>query len=663
MLTGLRTENFFKLIKSGLLIVLLVLLIPSSIRAKTPGFRTFFGSNMVLPQGRPITLDGNASPNTPLILEVDNRLYKFSSDAAGKWKTQIASLSAGGPYRMRLSDDSGKETVLDNLMAGNIWLCSGQSNMAFPVAASVDQPDEYKHGHPAIRLFSVPLRAEINPQEEFIDQVSWQTATDENIKSFSAVCYFFGREMVEQNGIPIGLINASWGGSAIEAWISEQGLEGIKDYNSKLNQLRQYRSDKRGAELSFANDWVKWWMAGSDQGAVWEQGVLDKTADWRTAPLQDWKTYPDERLKNHHGMVWFSRSFELTLEQQAKGASFVLGNIDEVDSTWINGRFVNNSFGYGTRREYPLEADVLKKGTNQITVNVLNTWGAGGMTGPAEDVGIRFDDGEFLPLGAEWYYRFIPGETGFPPRSPWESVSGVTGMFNGMISPLKILKPEGVIWYQGESNTGSGHSYQALLSALVSDWRRHFEQNLSFIIVQLPNYGEIAAASVESGWARVRSAQQQAALKDDLVGLVVTHDLGDDRDIHPNRKWQVGVRAARVAQALYGRGIADGVIPEIISLDSNNAVLEFSPPLEPTEEEKEIAFFSICSDSGKSCVFTSAAQTGSRVKISLSTLPDAAKLRYCWSDGGQCNLKAINGLPVSSFEFNLKDGSLLPDKN
>lgn len=646
-------KGIFPAIHKYLLFLFLLLLFPSASTAQAPGFRSVFGSNMVLPHGEPVTLSGYAQPDTGLVLEINNKKYKFRSNKKGEWQTPIAPLTAGGPYKIILRDNNGAETVLENILAGNVWLCSGQSNMAYPVAASVDQPDSFNRGNPAIRLFSVPLKAELNPQAEIIDPAQWQVASDDNVKNFSAVCYFFAQETIDDDGIPLGLINASWGGSAIEAWVSEQGLSGIKEYERKVKQLRQYRKNQRDAELDFARDWTGWWAASSEQGPVWEKGVLDKSADWREAPLKDWKSYPDDRLKNHHGMLWFSRSFKLSSGRQTEKASFILGKIDEVDSTWINGKFINNSFGYGTRREYPIEAGILKKGINQITVNVLNTWGAGGMTGPSEDVGIRFSDGEFLPLGQGWSYRFIPRETGFPPRSPWESVSGITGMFNGMISPLEPLKPEGVIWYQGESNAEASHTYQSLLSALVNDWRRHFKAELPFIIVQLPNYGPVAAEPVESGWAAIRNAQQRVAMQDKLVGLAVTHDAGDDIDIHPRKKWIVGRRAAIAARALYGRGTADGVVPEIAAIDSENITLIFSPPLQYDEQEKDTAGFSLCSDPGKGCVFTKAIQVGSRIKISLDVLPDAKKIRYCWSDGGVCTLKAMNGLPVSSFELDL----------
>ncbi|MBN1569366.1 MAG: beta galactosidase jelly roll domain-containing protein [Acidobacteria bacterium] len=653
MVFSKRYRALFSLIRQILLAFYLIAVLSANSQAQTLGFETAFGSNMVLPHGRSFSLSGHAAPETALTLEVDGARYSFRSDAAGRWQTEIAPLSAGGPYQVRLRSSRGDEAVLDNVLAGDVWLCSGQSNMAYPVAASIDQPGAYNQGHPAIRLLSVPLRTELNALEDFKEPSAWQTATDSSVKNFSAVCYFFARQRVEQDGIPLGLINASWGGSAIEAWVSERTLSGIADYGRKVDQLRQYRHDRRKAELAFADDWMRWWQEHSDQGAVWKQGVLDPGADWREAPLQNWKTYPDERLKNHHGIVWFSRSFELTAEQQAKKATFVLGKIDEVDSTWINGKFVNNTFGYGTKREYPLDPGVLQMGVNQITVNVLNTWDVGGMLGPVDEVGLRFDDGEFLPLGAGWRYRFIPRETGQPPRSPWESVSGITGMFNGMISPLKPLQPAGAIWYQGESNTESSHTYRSLLSALVRDWRLHFNRQFPFIIVQLPNYGAVAAAPVESGWAAIRNAQQQVALEDPQAGLVVTHDVGDDVDIHPRRKWIVGVRAAHVAQALRGGGAADGVTPSIIGRDSESVVLDFSPPLQFGDKEKEVAGFSLCPESGGGCKSAEAAQTGGRIKINLDALPNAGRLRYCWSDGGQCELKALNGLPVSSFELNL----------
>jgi sialate O-acetylesterase len=622
--------------------------------ATAPVFDPIYGSGMVLPHGIALTLTGVAAPAARLTLEVDGRFLDVVSDDAGRWQAEVAPLAAGGPYQLAIRTIDGSGQALADVLAGELWLCSGQSNMAYSVAASSDVPDQYVLASPAIRLLTIPQRAELEAMDVFADAPVWQHATDETVPGFSAVCYFAARRMLENNGIPLGLINASWGGSAIEAWISEAGLATVPGFDRKVAQLQQFRSERRAAELAFADDWVRWWSANADQGAVWEQGVLDTEADWRAAPLVNWKTYPDERLANHHGIVWFSTSFELPERLAGQRATFVLGRIDEVDTTWINGRFVQNTFGYGTKREYPLEPGVLQAGVNQITVNVLNTWDVGGMLGPAEEVGIRFADGSFVALGEAWQYRYIPRSVGEPPRSPWESVAGVAGMFNGMIAPLEALQPDGVIWYQGESNAASSASYRGLLSALIADWRWYFnDDELPFIIVQLPNYGSINTVPGPSGWATIRQAQQQIALADDRVGLVATHDVGNDADIHPRQKFIVGERVAAVASALAGDGgVEDGVVPSIALADAESLImLEFSPPLVLAAVPELVEGFTLCDRSGTRCEATVASHTGSRIAIETGAMPDAALLRFCWSDGGACGLRALNGLPVSSFEI------------
>lgn len=624
--------------------------------AQPPSFQSAFGSNMVLPHSKPVTLSGHAAPNTKLTLAINNKNYEIKSNSNGAWQTKVAALTAGETYNITLKNSDGESTTLNNVLAGELWLCSGQSNMAYNVNASIDQPEQYNQGHPSIRLLTIPQIADVTAHQELPDNVKWQLATDESAPYFSAVCYFFARKRFEETGVPLGLINSSWGGSILEAWMSESTLGTIDGYARKVKQLQQLQTNRRAAELSFAEDWVNWWQSISDQGPVWEQGVLDSTREWIHAPLKDWKTYDDVRMQSHHGNIWFSVSFELTEAQQAKGATFVLGAIDEVDTTWINGKFINNTFGYGTRREYKLEPGVLKTGTNQITTFVTNTWGAGGMTGPAEDVGIAFDDGEFIPLGNSWKYQFIPTSVGYPPRTPWESVAGISGMYNAMIAPLLPLQPTGAIWYQGESNAESADNYQDLLTGLIKDWRKHFRnKKMPFVIVQLPNYGTNQltedSGPAKSGWATLRNAQQQVALADKQVGIVVTHDLGDDIDIHPKQKFAVGVRTAEVVNALQNGGMSNGVVAQIVSKSNNSIDLEFSPPL-VANETTAVTGFALCKKAGD-CVFVEAKQNGNTISVSRTALPDAKILRYCWSDGGQCNLKATNGIPASSFELKL----------
>ncbi len=616
-----------------------------------PTFADVFGSGMVLPHDVPLAFTGRAAPRSKLTLEVDGARYAFQSDSQGEWRVAARPLRAGGPYTLSLKDDRGAVTTLSDVLAGEVWLCSGQSNMEYPVARSTDQPPEAAQAHPAIRLLTVAQQTALSPRKEFEKKPTWQDADAQNIPRFSAVCYFFANRKIAEDGLPIGLINASWGGASIEPWIGETRLAQLPAYRERADMLRRYRATPRAAEVDFAGEWVKWWQSRSTMGPVWEQGVLDENGDWKDAPLKDWRTYPDPSLEKFTGNLWFSTRFELTEAQSRKPGKFVLGKIDEVDTTWLNGRFVANTFGYGTHREYPLEAGWLKPGTNQFSVFVTSTWGAGGMYGPEADVGIRFDDGEFVALGSHWKYRAVPKETGYPPRAPWESVSGITGMFNGMVAPLQPLAPSGVIWYQGESNVDKG-DYAALLPALIRDWREWFGRELPFIVVQLPNYGAVLQPPAESQWATVRNIQQQVALGDARVGLVVTQDLGDDADIHPTLKYAVARRALQVARALEGSGAKNGIVPRLVA-GAGPLVLEFSPPLSPAAQEKGVAGFALCGTQPGSCVAAGATQRGSRIEIHRTALPAATRLRYCWSDGGVCELKSLGGLPVGSFELPL----------
>jgi sialate O-acetylesterase len=630
----------------------LMLSAPAAVAAPAPAFDDVFGSGMVLPHDVPLTFTGQSAPRQKLTLQVAGSSYSIRSDSDGRWRVDARALPAGGPYTLSVKDEQGAATTLSDVLAGEVWLCSGQSNMEFPVVRSTGQPADAMQGHPAIRLLSIAQQTALSPRADFDKKPSWRVADAESIRRFSAICYFFAHRKVSEEGLPIGLINASWGGSSIEPWIGEAQLAQWPAYRTRVSLLRQYRANARAAEVAFAGEWVKWWQSRSAMGPVWERGLLDGNGDWKDAALRDWRTYPDSRLEKFTGNVWFSTRFELTEAQSRKAATFVLGKIDEVDTTWLNGRFVANSFGYGTRREYRLEPGMLEPGTNQLSVFVTSTYEAGGMYGPEADIGIRFDDGELIPLGSGWKYRFVPKDTGYPPRAPWESVSGIAGMFNGMIAPLQPLAPTGVVWYQGESNVNKG-DYALLLPGLVRNWRQWFGRELPFIVVQLPNYGTARQTTLESQWASLRNIQQQVALRDARVGLAVTQDLGGDGDLHPREKYAVAQRVLQVSRALNGIGPKNGVVPRVAAA-GDSLVLEFAPPLAASGAEgKSVDGFALCGVQAGSCVSAPAVQRGNRIEIDRAALPAATRLRYCWSDGGVCELESLNAIPVSSFELPL----------
>jgi sialate O-acetylesterase len=358
-------------------------------------------------------------------------------------------------------------------------------------------------------------------------------------------------------------------------------------------------------------------------------------------------------------MVWFRRSVSLTPEQAARTASLSLGAIDEVDETWVNGRAIANSFGWGTERTYPLPAGVLHAGENAIVVNVLSTWDAGGMYGPKEQMALRFADGSSVPLGGDWRYQFVPESMGYPPRAPWESIGGLSSVHNAMIAPIAPYGLRGVLWYQGESNAGSAGQYQKLLRGLMSDWRREFGADLPFLVVELPNFGAPAAAPAASDWASLREAQRRAVAEDPHAALVVTIDVGDRFELHPPNKQEIGRRLARAARHLvYGEGVSpSGPRPRGARRSPNGIAVEFADvegKLITYSADRPIGF-ELCGAAQASCQFVDAALSSAHgVLLNATDAVAPTRVRFCWGDAPVCNLYDQSGLPAGPFELEIQ---------
>lgn len=629
---------------------------PTATGAVTTRFAGIFGDRMILQRNAPLRVWGRASPGADVTIALDDTRKTARSDGTGAWQVEFSALPAGGPHRLTLSDASGTVQSIGDILVGDLWLCSGQSNMEFPMARATAAFPEPAEPNRRMRLVTIRHDNSPVPRQEFSPGPEWSIADAKSVRDFSAVCYFFAREMQKSLEVPLGLIHASWGGSRIEPWMSARALRSVGGFAPQLDLLEAYVDDKRAAMQRFGSNWEDWWRKLSSQRDVpWADAAA--TTDWKAAPetMQDWNTYGDPELAGHTGMVWFRNSFELNAEQAATDAVITLGGIDEVDVTWINGIFVGTQFGWGTGRTYEVPRNLLKVGRNNVTLNVLNTWGTGGMLGPREEVGLRLGDGRRVSLAGGWRYRVVPDGTDFPPRAPWESIGGLTGLFNAMIAPLEGLRMAGALWYQGESNTGDAGSYEKLLDALIADWRRRSGGSLPFLIVQLPNFGTPATGPVESGWAGIRDAQRRVARGDPDTGLVVTIDTGDDRDLHPPNKAIVGQRAATVAGALLfgGHGLIDGIQPARAVQGSGDVVVEFDADaggLIVIGDDRPVAF-ELCPSPPSACVYADARLDDNRVFLSTDAVPQPARVRYCWADAPVCNLYDNSQLPVGSFDI------------
>jgi sialate O-acetylesterase len=499
------------------------------------------------------------------------------------------------------------------------------------------------------------------PVARFADPVVWQIAGPDTVAGWSAACFFFARDLRRLIHVPIGLIHSSFGGSNVRTWISAAGFPHGEEYRRALRLLQLYVKDPRQAQLQFAAQWQEWWRSKTGEAAgaePWSVTLpIEGDRNWRIAPagLGDWRSWGVPELKDFTGVVWFRTHLTLTAEQARRAVGLSLGAINQVDETWINGRPLGNTFGYNAERYYQVPAGMLHAGDNLIVINIASTYGVGGLLAGPTPRAVHLSSGETIPLDGEWRYRVVPARVGYPPWAPWHSVGGMTTQYNAMIAPLGPYGLRGVLWYQGESNTDEPQGYQALLTALMADWRRQFGADLPFLVVQLPNYGAAPVRPAESGWAAVREAQRRAVATDPHAGLAVTIDIGEPRVLHPSDKQDVGLRLARAARhVIYGEAITpSGPAPRGAVRRGAQIVVSFSDVeagLVAYSHDSPIGF-ELCGDSVGTCRFARSQIDGTDVVLGIPDGFSPTRVRYCWADSPVCTLYDGSGLPAGPFEL------------
>lgn len=609
------------------------------------------GDHAVLQRGRPIVVTGKALPGETVSANLAGKTVSAQADKAGRFRLTLPALEAGGPYRLLLDAPSGQQ-VIDDLMIGDVFLCSGQSNMELTTEQSQNSFQIYGASDPQIRLMTVPKRLAFSPRDTLDAPASWAAATPASISKFSAVCFYMGQSLRETTKAPIGLIHASWGGSRISAWLSPDGLQQA-GLGEPAKTLALYTHDTAAAEKAAAGLWETWWRETSGLSAGREPWRDDTSLAWKPVPVVGpFSRWGLPEMKGYLGMVWFKIEVTLTAEQARQASALGLGAIDDADRTWVNGQPVGGT-SLGRAREYRLKPGVLREGRNVILVNADNVYADGGMLGPTSALKLQFDDGTSVPLDRGWRYVPAGRSKSNAPRSPWDDINGAGTLYNGMIAPLGTVSLAGVAWYQGESDTGLP-GYDRRLSALMKDWRARFEApNLAFAIVQLSAYGDTAKRPLESGWAGVRDVQRRVAEADGHAAVVVTIDHGDPLDIHPGEKQEVGRRAARAMRAVaYGEAIAPSG-PRIASAArdaSGGVTLTFNDvigALAPRSGAVAIGF-ELCGAGG--CRFANARAQGDKVMLSGDGQP-VDRVRYAWADSPIVNLFDDANQPVGPFEI------------
>jgi sialate O-acetylesterase len=611
-----------------------------------------FSDHGVIQRDRPIAVWGQAEPGQAVTVELAGRTVQAEAGRDGRWRAQVPALPAGGPHVLTARAGDRTERAED-ILVGDVFLCSGQSNMVLQVNRALNSPREIaSSADDQIRLMTVPTEHRPTPQTEFVSPVSWAAAAPATVADFSAACFFFAQDLRRDHDVPMGLINASWGGSMIQAWMSADAVRAQGGYDDALSILEQFPVDPTAARTRWGRQWEAWWEAKAGT-RPWTEA----TTDWNPVPaMVAWELWGVPELAAYNGMVWYGTDVTLAAAQAAGGATVTLGNVDEADQTWVNGVAVGAS-GSGDR-VYPILPGVLKRGANTIIINVLDTYANGGLYGPAEKRALVLGDGTSIPLDeAGWRYRIGAGDFGPPPRAPWEALAGIATISNAMIAPLEGYGLKGVLWYQGESNAARDPElYDRRLAGWMADWRARFDRpDLPFLIVSLANYGEPISAPAPSGWAELRDRTRTAVLADDRAALAVAIDLGDRWDIHPGQKLELGRRLARAARAeIYGADIAaSGPEAARARRDGPSVLVEFEHV-----EGALVAYgaasllgFELCGANGSDCRYAEARPEGRAVRITVPAGAQAEQVRYAWADNPPVNLFDGAGLPAGPFRL------------
>lgn len=619
-----------------------------------------FTDNMVLQQKTDITFYGDATKNKQLTVKTgwNGKEYYTEADGQGKWSLKIPTPAAGGPYEITFSD--GKKLQLKNVMIGEVWFCSGQSNMEMPVAGwgkVMNYEQEIAEAaYPAIRLFQVKKNTSLAPLKEVESTLGgWQECSSATVPEFSALAYFYARALWKELNVPIGVIDCTWGGTPAEAWTSHETLRQVMGFREEMDKLERLGFDPNRMEQAYSEERAHWQSLFTEKDKGMENGKLCWTApslseeDWQTISLPGY--WEGKGLKDFDGIIWFRRSLEIPAEWAGKPLTLRLGMIDDEDITYFNGVEIARGAGYMTPRTYTIPAKLVKAGKAVLAVRVSDFGGEGGIHGKAEELYVEAD-GKRICLAGDWKYRIGLSLKGFPPApvSPIQSSSCPTVLFNAMVKPWTAFPIKGVIWYQGEANVGRPEQYGDLFPALITDWRRQWRSDFPFYFVQLANFMESKEIQPDSEWAALREAQTKA-LKLDQVGMAVTIDIGLADDIHPKNKQEVGRRLALVALAgSYGKNVS-GSAPVFRNyrIKGDKMELDFGQKQDGFQiKGTTLKGFTIA---GPDRVFYPAeamVQNGKIIVFSPEvSIPLAA--RYGWADNPDCNLYGENGLPVAPF--------------
>ncbi len=605
-----------------------------------------FSDGMVLQRNKPIPVWGWADANEKVQIQFNKQTKTIIADKNGKWMVKLDAEKAGGPFELTVSGNN--KIVIKDVLVGEVWVCSGQSNMEFQMYKLPDfEVQKEQSNEPMIRQFLVAQDLSGTPKED-LKAGKWAVSDKENIKDFTAVGYFFAKKIYAELKIPIGIINTSWGGTCVETWTSRETFQKSDEFKDMIAGVPSVNMD------AIFETYKKSLLGNIEkiQGFPVTEANQDqfKNPDFNDANWPEIKVpslWENQQIGNIDGVVWMRKTITLTAEQVKKEAVLYLSKVDDEDQTYVNGVQVGTNNIWEAKRIYKIPAGVLKEGTNVIAVKITDYTGGGGIYGDPADLKIDFN-GSAVALDGLWKFNVVNVKVSVSPNS-YPSL-----LYNAMVNPLVPYAIQGVLWYQGEANVWRASQYKKAFPLMINDWRTKWNQgNFPFYFVQLSTFDEQGGNSKKgSRWAELREAQSET-LKVLNTGMAVTTDIGNAKDIHPTNKKDVGLRLSAIAlNNVYGKKqVCSGPTFKSQEIKGNQIILTFENIGSglSTPNNTELKGFEIA---GADKIFHSAKAIikDNKIIVSSESVPDPVAVHYGWADDDtEINLFNKEKFPASPF--------------
>lgn len=618
--------------KKGIALLLIGLLAPLMLFAQGVGkvrLPKLISDCMVLQRDVDLKLWGWADAGTKVTVRFNGNYFETETDANGEWQVVLPPQKAGGPYLLEVN-----EMVIRDVLVGDVWLCSGQSNQETPIHRLTEMfPEINVSNNHMIRHYKVPTQdSKEYLQEEIAGNAQWHSGVASEVMNWTALAYFYAVEAYEKTGVPQGMLVSSLGGSAIESWIGQEHLKEFPQLlldKEALNGFEQAKKDKGEGK------WNQW---------DWDD------SDWKTMQMPG--TWRENGL-NVRGTVWMRKDFEIPESMEGRHAKLSMGTLVHNDAVFVNGVYVGSTgYEYPPRR-YQIPAGVLCKGKNTIAVRLNAPAGNGEFIKdkPYKIIG----DAAEIDLTGSWKYKVgldMDDVTPYAERLKNRNNVG-SGLYNGMIYPIRNYQVRGTIWYQGESNAGNTSRYAELVSSLITNWRELWNMpEMPFLLMQLPNFMQKHDKPTDSGWARIREAQLQAFKTIPNTALAVTYDVGEWNDIHPLNKKDMAKRLFLGARkVVYGEKLVyAGPVYKDMKVEGNKIIITFTETGQGLMAKGGILKHFAIAGEDRLFVWADAVIRGNKVIVSSKDVKQPVAVRYAWSDNPEdANLCNKEGLLASPF--------------